>query len=252
MNAKAFVLAAACAIALAACGEDEVRVVEVMTPDWRAISAWPTVEVATADPAGGVRPDTLAATPDPNHVTTVVLLDDSGSMGGQMDGAKEAVARAVQALDSAGSVSVIALNRGELLPVTPVAEAQRVIGSRLTAVYADGGTPLGRRLRDARRAIEADATARRGYGRYRIVVVTDGNASDGEVLVREVRRIVQRTPVQISTIGLGIGEGHILNQPGHVSYTSVDDVAALEQALTRAIAEEATFDPITSFDGSDS
>lgn len=234
-------------VGLAAC-EDERRAAEVLPPDWTAISAWPGVEVA--DASGAVA--AVAATPDPEHVTTVVVLDDSGSMGRNMEGAKEAVARAVAALDPKGSVSVIALNRGELLPVTSVEEARTLIGSRLAGVYADGGTPLGRRMRDARRAIEADATARRGYGRYRIVVVTDGAASDEDALVREVREIVQRTPVQISTIGLGIGEGHILNQPGNVSYTSVDDVAALEKALTRAIAEEATFDPITSFDGSGS
>ena len=59
---------------------------EPVEPDWAAITDWP----------GSVAAD-VEAQPDPNRVFTVIVLDDSGSMGGDIEPAKRAVIEAVNA-----------------------------------------------------------------------------------------------------------------------------------------------------------
>ena len=47
---------------------------EPIEPDWTAISDWP-----------GSVADEVEAQPDPNRVFTAIVLDDSGSMGGDIE-----------------------------------------------------------------------------------------------------------------------------------------------------------------------
>ena len=61
--------------------------------------------------------------------------------------------------------------------------------------------------------------------------------------------IEEQKSLQVATIGIGIGRRHVLNAEGHTSYVAVDDVGKLAQALQAAVAENASFDPITAFEG---
>ena len=104
-------------------------------------------------------------------------------------------------------------------------------------------------LSAARDLLSEEAARSRSFGTYRIIVTTDGAADDPDLLVREVIETVNKTPVQVATIGIGIGRRHVLNAEGHTSYVAVDDVGKLAQALQAAVAENASFDPITAFEG---
>ncbi|MFK7941755.1 MAG: hypothetical protein AB8B85_02395, partial [Paracoccaceae bacterium] len=79
-------------------------------------------------------------------------------------------------------------------------------------------------------------------------VTTDGVAGDGDIMNAAVTRILSSTPIEIATIGLGIGEGHALNVPGYTSYVSVESVGDLADALKAAAAEQTVFQPITKFE----
>ncbi|MFK7945473.1 MAG: VWA domain-containing protein, partial [Paracoccaceae bacterium] len=131
-----------------------------VAPDWKAISAWP--------PEGSEQgASTAEANPNPWQVTTLIILDDSGSMGGNMDAAKQAVIEAVTQLDPNSRVGVLALNAGMMLPVSLASDAARALPDRLYTLIADGGTPLGSRLRDAAAILTEEARQRRGFGVFR-------------------------------------------------------------------------------------
>ena len=209
-----------------------------LAPDWPAIAAWP------AEDAEGA----VEARPDPERATTVIVLDDSSSMRDRMDAAKAAVTEAAALLPETGRLGVLALNAGVVQAPAPAGQVAPALGSALAPIRADGGTPLGPALLAARALLEAEAARQRGFGTYRIIVTTDGAADDADRLARAVAGILTETPIQISTIGIDLGEGHVLNLPGHVSYVGVADVSGLAAALAAAVAENPTFEPITAFE----
>ncbi|WP_305971642.1 MULTISPECIES: vWA domain-containing protein [unclassified Mameliella] len=209
------------------------------TVDWEALAAWPPlIEV----------PD-VETVPDPDRIFTMIVLDDSGSMGSDLEQAKAAVLQAVRMMDTNDRVGVLALNAGLVLPFETVEDAADILPGRLSPLRSTGSTPLGPALSAARDLLSEEAARSRSFGTYRIIVTTDGAADDPDLLVREVIETVNKTPVQVATIGIGIGRRHVLNAEGHTSYVAVDDVGKLAQALQAAVAENASFDPITAFEG---
>jgi len=210
-----------------------------LTPDWTAISAWP--------PTGGEDASGAQANPDPWQVTTLIILDDSSSMRDQMFAAKQAVVQAVSQFDPNSRVGVIALNKGMVMPVQSASDASRSVESDLAQVNANGSTPLGASLADATSILTQEAQNRRGFGVFRILVTTDGAATDNDAMNSTVAEILSTTPIEIATIGIGIGEGHALNVPGYTSYVSVSSIDQLAGALQEAAAEQTTFNPITEF-----
>ncbi len=211
-----------------------------LQPDWSAIAAWP--------PTGGEDSSGAQANPDPWQVTTLIILDDSSSMREQMYAAKQAVVQAVSQFDPNSRVGVIALNKGMVMPVQSASDASRSVESDLAPVSANGSTPLGASLADATSILTQEAQNRRGFGVFRILVTTDGAATDNDQMNNTVAEILSTTPIEIATIGLGIGEGHALNVPGFTSYVSVSSVDQLATALQDAAAEQTTFNPITEFE----
>lgn len=213
-----------------------------LMPKWSVISSWA--------PGSGEEVQ-AAATVDPWQVTTLIVLDDSRSMEGQIAQAKNAVVEAVSQFDPTSRVGVIGLNSGLIHIVAPAAETARRLPDLLTRVIANGGTPLGVALEDAARILETEASLQRGFGVFRILVTTDGQASDSARLNGAVSRILSETPIEIATIGIGIGEGHALNVPGYTSYVSVSGVDGLASALAAAAAaaaEQTNFTPIDRFE----
>jgi uncharacterized protein YegL len=227
-------------LAVGACEEEpSANVTDVGAVDWAAVVAWPPGDI----PADV----TVEAMPDPNRTVTVIVLDDSGSMGGAIEPAKRAVLTALDTFSAADRVGIVALNHGLILPVTDVAAARATAPEALARVAADGSTPLGRAFGEARSMLEREAFAAQGYGTYRILATTDGAANDADTLVAEVRHAVTATPIQISTIGIGVGDRHVLNLPGVTTYVAIENVDGLAAALQGAIAEAAVFVPPTAF-----
>lgn len=212
--------------------------VEFDPPDWDAIAAWPQIPEEVA----------FMAQPDPNITVAVLILDDSGSMGTEMTGAKAALVEALAFFAPTDEVAVMALNAGLILPVSTVAEAQRQLEAALRNVQADGTTPLTEAVVAARDILSETAAMRRGFGTYRIIVTTDGEADDEETLRAAVGQTVTRTPIQIATIATKSLPNHALNAKGFTNFTTIAGVGKLAEALAGAIAENASFDPVTSFE----
>lgn len=207
--------------------------------NWAAISVWPElIEV----------PD-VESVPDPDRIFTMIVLDDSGSMGSDLEQAKAAVMQSVSLMDPNDRVGVLALNAGLVLPISTVEDANIELKNRLAPLRPTGSTPLGPALSAARDFLSEEAARSRSFGTYRIIVTTDGAADDPDRLIEEVKTTVNTTPIQVATIGIGIGRRHVLNAEGNTSYVAVDDVGKLGEALQAVAAENASFDPITAFDG---
>lgn len=206
--------------------------------DWSAVAAWPPlIEVADVE-----------SLPDPNRIFTMIILDDSGSMGSDLEQAKSAVLEAVQMMKPQDRVAVLALNAGLVLSFSNVEDANGVLRGQLSPLFPTGSTPLGGALAAARDLLSQEAARARSFGTYRIIVTTDGAADDPDRLVREVIETVNTTPIQVATIGIGIGGRHVLNAAGNTSYVAVDNVGKLSEALQAAVAENASFSPITAFE----
>ena len=80
-----------------------------------------------------------------------------------------------------------------------------------------------------------------GYGEYHLVIVTDGEANDGEDPREAVDALLAKSPVVLHTIGFCIGETHSLNQKGRVFYQSADNPEELRKGLTDVLAEATSF-----------
>ncbi|MEM9708730.1 MAG: VWA domain-containing protein [Pseudomonadota bacterium] len=206
-------------------------------PDWAAIDAWPGLEAGDVD-----------AQPNPNRTFTAIVLDDSGSMGGDIVPAREAVVAALDEMAPEDRVAVIALNTGVILPFTAVADALPALVDNLRRVESSGGTPLTSAVNAARGALAQEAAVAGGFGTYRILVTTDGEADDSRALRAEIEDIARTTPIQVATIGVGIRGDHILRRPDLAAFVAIDNIEQLAGALRDAIAEEQDFSAITSFE----
>ena len=205
-------------------------------PNWEAIAAWPPDQA-----------DTVDAVPDPNRSFTAIVLDDSGSMGSEIGDAKTAVVSALSEMAPKDRLTVIGLNSREIIPFMTVEEAQGVLPGRLADVISDGGTPLTRAVQASRQALAQEAAVAGGFGTYRILVTTDGQAADAVALEVEIEDIAANTPIQVATIGVGIKGGHVLRRSDLAVFVAIDNVGQLADALRRAIAEEQSFSATTSF-----
>lgn len=205
-------------------------------PNWAAISSWPSVAA-----------DFVEAQPDPNRRVTAIVLDDSGSMGDDLEPAKLAVVGALDAMADEDRVAVLALNTGTVLPFTSVGEAREMLPRLLQNVYSNGSTPLTPAIGVAQNALESEAAIVRGFGTFRLIVTTDGKADDGVALDAAIERLAANTPIQVTTIGIGISGGHVLRRQDLGSFVDVANVDALQGALEAAVAENTDFTAITDF-----
>jgi hypothetical protein len=211
-----------------------------LVPNWAAIAGWPSADMSRVE-----------ATPDPGRRYTAIILDDSGSMGSDMEPAKRAVIEALGAMQPQDRVAVIGLNWGVILDFTAVEEARRTLPDALRPVLSDGPTPLTRAVQVARRGLESEAAQARGFGTYQMIITTDGDADDGVSLTMAIEDLARTTPIQIATIGIGISGRHVLRRDDLGRFVDVSNVSGLQDALQAAVAENASFEAITDFQGSE-
>lgn len=114
--------------------------------------------------------------------------------------------------------------------------------SAINGVDDGGGTPLAQAIEFGVQQLTAQYKKQLGYGEYRLVVVTDGQAKK----IPEAAEIATRYSFPIYAIGLCIGERHPLRTHA-VSYRAADNFADLARGLEETLAELPSFDA-TDFD----
>lgn len=180
-----------------------------------------------------------------------VVLDGSGSMRDHAcSGNKSKFQSALGALQdffstipAEANVGLFIFDKRGFSQRVPLGTGNRSqLQAALNASKPDGGTPLSLAVDAAYQALTDQASLQLGYGEYHMVIVTDGEASQGYDPTPQVNKVIDTSAIEIHTIGYCIGEGHSLNQPGRTLYSTVDNAQSLSRKLKAVLAEAETFD----------
>jgi len=173
-----------------------------------------------------------------DHV--LVLLDTSGSMAEsmrnvwttKMTAAQQALNKVVDQMPATTQMGLLTFDGwvfhvGHLDKYT----AQRAISN----TEPNGGTPLGEYMKMGADELLSIREKNHGVGTYTLLVVTDGEATDGDLMDKYTPDIVARG-LTLKTIGVNLGQAHTLAKRS-VAYYPADDPQSLEGALRQVMAE---------------
>lgn len=185
-----------------------------------------------------------------NNDYVVIVLDDSGSMReimkrdrrSKIDAAKSSLTTVIEQIAPETNVGLLLLNGARAsnhwyIPIGPVNQQDAI--RKIDALRANGGTPLGDALRIASDELLA-LRAKKIYGTYRLIVVTDGEATDQALLDQYLPDILSRGII-IDAIGVDMRGNHSLATKVH-SYRSAEDQASLSNAIQEIMAERSGTD----------
>ena len=185
------------------------------------------------------------------------IFDGSGSMaeslnqqcrgdkrfGSRLEGAKWAVGQFLPLVArdvNLGLWSFDADGNRERVPLGPDNHATFL--TEIRKIRATGNTPLTESIEQGVNRLVQQRDQQLGYGEFRLIVVTDGQAT-GRPLPQAVN-YAREQRIPIYTIGLCIGEKHELRRYS-VSYRAADSIEALKRGLEETLAETNVFDPQT-------
>jgi Ca-activated chloride channel family protein len=166
-------------------------------------------------PAGEATHAVVKVTLDAAHVPTgkkrppinlAVVLDRSGSMGGQkIEDAKEAAIAALRRLDAGDLFTLVVYNGGveTIVPAQPVTEAD-AIERRIRAIGADGSTNLFGGVNQGACEIRKHLADKRYTPR--IILLSDGQANVGPSSPSELGRLgaaLVKEGISVTTVGVG-------------------------------------------------
>ena len=188
----------------------------------------------------------MAATAVQAGQNVVVVLDNSGSMSvamrsdprtTKMDAAKQALLVVLEKLPADAKVGIVLLNGNSkpaqwVYALGPV-DMPRLRGS-VGGIRARGRTPLGACMKAGADALLA-LRAKDYYGSYRLLIVTDGKATDQPLVERYLPDILMRG-IWVDVIGVDMAAEHSLATKVPV-YRRADDPASLEKAVAAVFAE---------------
>lgn len=186
------------------------------------------------------------------HNSTVIVLDASGSMDEfmrdertgrnvqKMAAAKDALKGVLRQVPADTHVGLLVFSNGRnawAYELSPLDIPRMELA--IDRIRHDGGTPLGAAIKIGADALLADRGAQHGVGRYQLLVVTDGQASD-EGVMRRYAPMVPERGIRLDVIGVAMpgGEDHDLARFAH-SYQAVDNAVKLQTTLAQLVRVEA-------------
>ena len=178
------------------------------------------------------------------HDNVVILLDTSGSMDGEMkgtkkiDAAKSALKEILKQIPETTEVGLLVFNSPDsaddwIYPLGP-REDEKLLAA-IDRPRPSGGTPLGVYIKKGADRLLERRQAQYGYGTYRLLVVTDGEAQDQDLVDRFSPEVMARG-ITLDVIGVDMRQNHTLARIAH-SYRRADDPDSLRQAIAEVFAE---------------
>ena len=175
----------------------------------------------------------------------VVVVDASGSMGAPMGGstrmsvAKDALKQVLEQIPDTTHVGILVFPQGNwVYPLGPRKES--MLAGAIDSIQSGGGTPLGDYMKRGADALLEARKKQFGYGTYRLLVVTDGEAGDARQVEAYTPDIISRG-ITIDVIGVEMASRHTLATKVH-SYRNANDPESLKQAISEVFAEVASGD----------
>ncbi len=173
----------------------------------------------------------------------VIVLDASGSMNDRMSGtsirkieaAKSAIKEVVKNTPPTTQIGLLVFGeyRRWEYPLGPRDDEK--LFRAIDSVSATGGTPLGEFIKKGADRLLKARKDQFGYGSYRLLVVTDGEASDQNMVQRYTPDVISRG-ITVDVIGVDMQQDHTLAKTVH-SYRRANDPASLSQAIREVFAE---------------
>lgn len=170
-----------------------------------------------------------------------IVFDGSGSMDGQpIEEAKSAVATFIAGAPNILNIGLFVFDarssRGREVVALGRGDTQRKqLAKEISRINAGGGTPLGSAIQAGTKALIAQFQKQLRYGDVRLVVVTDGQASDKKMFNRGII-FARDHHVPIYTIGFQIQSDHPLRQYSEAYFTANDEHELLG-AMKETLAE---------------
>ncbi len=185
-----------------------------------------------------------------------VVLDCSGSMAEKgcskgrpkLEAAKKSLAQFVELVPADANLGLLVFQKDRIKELVPLGKDNRSqFVNAVNSTSSGGGTPLHSAIKEGYRRVEKQGRQQLGYGEYALVIVTDGAANAGQDPTTIVQWILEKSPIQIHTIGFCIGTNHSLNMPGRTIYKAADNPTQLSEGLQEVLAEADNFD-VSEFD----
>ncbi|MEO0796100.1 MAG: vWA domain-containing protein [Verrucomicrobiota bacterium] len=184
----------------------------------------------------------LQAQESNNLDNVVVILDGSGSMSGMIDdkskmqAAKNSVYQALKKLPDDTQFGLLVFSKnvnGWAYPLGPLDKTK--VRKQVKRIKQGGKTPLGTFLKTGADSLLAERAKQFNYGTYRLIVITDGESTDGKLMLNYAPELVSRG-ITLNVIGVGMANDHSLKDAAH-QYVGAKDVKSLDAAVTTFIAE---------------
>lgn len=197
-------------------------------------------------------PAALTATDENVHDCLVVIMDGSGSMNHEMpdpatvgsnvkmDVAKRVLLLVIPQVPENTQVGLLVFDGRGIRWAYPLGLLDRgMFKMAVDSIYADDNTPLGKSIEMAANRLMDEREKQLGRGSYKLLIVTDGEASDKDVMVRNTREVVARG-IRVDTIGVAMDGGaeHSLAQLSN-SYQAANDAVTLEISMRNLVVAEA-------------
>lgn len=180
------------------------------------------------------------------HNTVVILLDASGSMNGPIKGsrdnrmtaAKNALKAVLEKVPASTRIGLLVFSARNLkndwaYPLGPRDDARLL--QAIDSIKPGHDTPLGEYLKKAADRLLEERAREFGYGTYRLLVVTDGEAQDQNLVERYTPEIIARG-LTVDVIGVAMDKNHTLAKKVH-SYRAANDPESLNRALAEVLGE---------------
>ncbi len=182
--------------------------------------------------------------PEINNV--VIILDASGSMGDIMhntsikkiDAAKSALWEVLRHVPEQTHIGLLVFSARNVPNdwVYPLGERDdAALTAAIDLPQPGGKTPLGRYIKKGADRLLRARAEQLGRGTYRLLIVTDGEAGDKDLVERYVPEVLARG-IAIDVIGVDMKQTHTLARKV-TSYRSADDPQSLNRAVKEVFAE---------------
>ena len=119
---------------------------------------------------------------------------------------------------------------------------RREIVAVIYTIRASGGTPLNSAIKTGVKALVKQRNLQLGYGEFYVVVVTDGEATDGQM--GKSVSYANENGIPIITIGFGLKSDHPLKKDS-LSYRNATSPEELRKALEETQSESDYYDAAT-------
>lgn len=170
----------------------------------------------------------------------VIVFDDSGSMNDnlgagidKMSAAKTALLEIMKDVPATTNVGLVSFHKDWLYKLGPVDKVK--FKAAVDVLRQSGGTPLSEYIKIGADSLLVQREKQLNYGSYRLLVVTDGDSTDGDDYRVFVPEIMARG-ITVDVIGVGMQTQHDLATRVH-TYYNADNPESLQTAVKKVFAE---------------